>query len=104
VFAVYGELDERITSKLPVIEEAMSEHGKDFDKTVYPGAQHAFHNRFLTLSSEPLLETMGMAILEDGGDRDGGLHHGQPAARSRPLPGTYSRRPRNRPTGNAAPG
>jgi hypothetical protein len=34
VFAVYGELDERITSKLPVIEEAMSEHGKDFDKTV----------------------------------------------------------------------
>jgi carboxymethylenebutenolidase len=44
VFAVYGELDERITSKLPVIEEAMAEHGKVFDKTVYPGAQHAFHN------------------------------------------------------------
>ena len=44
VFAIYGELDERITSKLPVIEAAMSKHGKDFDKTVYPGAQHAFHN------------------------------------------------------------
>ena len=44
VFAVYGELDERITSKLPVIEEAMSSHGKDFDQTVYRGAQHAFHN------------------------------------------------------------
>lgn len=44
VFAVYGELDERITSKLPVIEDAMSEHGKDFDKAVYQGAQHAFHN------------------------------------------------------------
>ncbi len=44
VFAVYGELDERITSKLPVIEEAMRSEGKDFDKTVYQGAQHAFHN------------------------------------------------------------
>jgi carboxymethylenebutenolidase len=44
VFAIYGELDERITSKLPVIEEAMSEHGKDFDVAVYSGAQHAFHN------------------------------------------------------------
>jgi carboxymethylenebutenolidase len=44
VFAIYGELDERITSKLPVIEEAMSSHGKDFDKAVYKGAQHAFHN------------------------------------------------------------
>jgi carboxymethylenebutenolidase len=44
VFAIYGELDERITSKLPVIEQAMSEHGKAFDSTVYAGAQHAFHN------------------------------------------------------------
>jgi carboxymethylenebutenolidase len=44
VFAIYGELDERITSKLPAIVEAMAEHGKDFDHTVYPGAQHAFHN------------------------------------------------------------
>ena len=44
VFAIYGELDERITSKLPVIEEAMRSHGKDFDAVVYPGAQHAFHN------------------------------------------------------------
>jgi carboxymethylenebutenolidase len=44
VFAIYGELDERITSKLPDIEAAMSEHGKDFDKAVYSGAQHAFHN------------------------------------------------------------
>jgi carboxymethylenebutenolidase len=44
VFAVYGALDKRITSQLPAIEEAMTANGKDFDKTVYPGAQHAFHN------------------------------------------------------------
>lgn len=44
VFAVYGELDERITSQLPAIEEAMSANGKVFERIVYSGAQHAFHN------------------------------------------------------------
>lgn len=44
VFAVYGELDARITSQLPAIEEAMSANGKVFERTVYSGAQHAFHN------------------------------------------------------------
>lgn len=44
VFAIYGELDQRITSQLPTIEEAMAANGKHFEKTVYSGAQHAFHN------------------------------------------------------------
>ena len=44
VLAVYGELDERITSTLPTIQEAMSQHGKTFEPVVLPNAQHAFHN------------------------------------------------------------
>lgn len=44
VLAVYGELDERITSNLPTIQEAMSKHGKTFEPVVFPSAQHAFHN------------------------------------------------------------
>lgn len=44
VLAVYGELDERITSTLPTIQEAMSQHGKTFQPVVLPNAQHAFHN------------------------------------------------------------
>jgi carboxymethylenebutenolidase len=44
VLAVYGELDERITSMLPDIQEAMSAHGKTFEPKVFSNAQHAFHN------------------------------------------------------------
>ena len=44
VLAVYGELDERITSMLPGIREAMTTHGKVFEPLVLKGAQHAFHN------------------------------------------------------------
>jgi carboxymethylenebutenolidase len=44
VLAVYGELDERITSQLPGIRQAMAEHGKRFEALVCEGAPHAFHN------------------------------------------------------------
>jgi carboxymethylenebutenolidase len=44
VLAVYGELDERITSQLPAIRAAMDRHGKHLETLVVPGAQHAFHN------------------------------------------------------------
>ena len=44
VLAVYGETDERITSMLPEIREAMVRHGKTFESLVLGGAGHAFHN------------------------------------------------------------
>lgn len=44
VLGIYGELDERITSQLPGIREAMEKHGKEFGAVVLPNAQHAFHN------------------------------------------------------------
>ena len=44
VFAIYGELDARITGGLPDIEAAMNAAGKPFDHIVLAGAQHAFHN------------------------------------------------------------
>jgi carboxymethylenebutenolidase len=44
VLAVFGELDERITSQLPAIRDLMAEHGKAFDALVCEGAPHAFHN------------------------------------------------------------
>ncbi|MHB1161935.1 MAG: dienelactone hydrolase family protein [Chloroflexota bacterium] len=44
VLAIYGETDQRITSGVPAIEEAMKQNGKTFEKVVYPGAAHAFHN------------------------------------------------------------
>jgi len=44
VFAVYGALDNRITSGLPTIDAAMKDNGKAFEYTVFDGAQHAFHN------------------------------------------------------------
>ena len=44
VLAVYGELDSRINSGIPAIEQAMLEHGKIYQKLIYEGADHAFHN------------------------------------------------------------
>lgn len=44
VLGVYGEGDQRITSMLPAIREAMTEHGKTFEAVVLEGAGHAFHN------------------------------------------------------------
>ncbi len=44
VLAFYGEEDQRIDAGIPAIEEAMKQNGKTFEKVVYPGAGHAFHN------------------------------------------------------------
>jgi carboxymethylenebutenolidase len=44
VLAVYGELDNRITGTIPSIELVMQENNKVYEKLVYPGADHAFHN------------------------------------------------------------
>jgi carboxymethylenebutenolidase len=44
VLAIYGELDARINSGIPEIEQAMQENNKIYEKMVYPDADHAFHN------------------------------------------------------------
>jgi carboxymethylenebutenolidase len=44
VLGIYGGLDERVNAGIPAIEAAMTAAGKSFEKEVYPGAQHAFHN------------------------------------------------------------
>jgi carboxymethylenebutenolidase len=44
VLAIYGELDQRINAGIPAIEAAMAEHGKVYEKVIYPNADHAFHN------------------------------------------------------------
>lgn len=44
VLAIYGELDSRINSGIPDIEEAMTANGKIYEKVVYPNANHAFNN------------------------------------------------------------
>jgi carboxymethylenebutenolidase len=44
VLAIYGALDERINAGIPQIEPAMAAAGKSFEKEVYEGAGHAFHN------------------------------------------------------------
>jgi carboxymethylenebutenolidase len=44
VLAMYGELDSRINGSIPSVEAAMQENGKVYEKMIYPGADHAFHN------------------------------------------------------------
>jgi carboxymethylenebutenolidase len=44
VLAIYGELDQRINAGIPAIEAAMKQNNKVFEKVIYPGANHAFHN------------------------------------------------------------
>lgn len=44
VLAIYGELDSRINSGIPAIEQAMNVNGKIYEKIIYQGADHAFHN------------------------------------------------------------
>ena len=44
VLAIYGELDNRINSGIPAIEQAMLENNKIYEKIIYQGADHAFHN------------------------------------------------------------
>lgn len=44
VFGVYGETDERITSKVPEVDAAMKKLKKSYEYKIYKGAQHAFFN------------------------------------------------------------
>ncbi|MFN8596276.1 MAG: dienelactone hydrolase family protein [Anaerolineae bacterium] len=44
VLAIYGELDQRITSTAVAMEAAMKQNGKTFEKIIYPNADHAFFN------------------------------------------------------------
>jgi len=44
VLGQYGEADERITSAVPKLDEAMKKYGKSFEYKVYPGAPHAFNS------------------------------------------------------------
>jgi len=44
VLAIYGGLDQRINAGIPDIEAAMKQNGKTFQKEIYEGANHAFHN------------------------------------------------------------
>jgi carboxymethylenebutenolidase len=44
VLGLYGETDERITSAVPAVAEAMKKAGKHYEYKIYPGAGHAFFN------------------------------------------------------------
>jgi carboxymethylenebutenolidase len=44
ILAFYGALDQRVDAGIPAIESAMTQNGKVYEKVVYPGANHAFHN------------------------------------------------------------
>ena len=44
ILAIYGGNDNRINSGIPAIEEAMQANNKIYEKIIYPGADHAFHN------------------------------------------------------------
>lgn len=44
VLAIYGGLDTRINQGIPAIEEAMRANNKIYEKRIYEGADHAFHN------------------------------------------------------------
>jgi carboxymethylenebutenolidase len=44
VLGLYGGTDERITSQVPEVAEAMKKSGKKFEYKIYPGAGHAFFN------------------------------------------------------------
>lgn len=44
VLAIYGGTDARINAGIPEIEAAMKQNNKVFEKLVYEGAGHAFHN------------------------------------------------------------
>lgn len=44
VLGHYGGADERITSAVPKLADAMKQYGKSFEYRVYPGAPHAFNS------------------------------------------------------------
>jgi carboxymethylenebutenolidase len=44
VLAIYAGNDQRINQGIPPIEEAMKANNKVYEKVIYEGADHAFHN------------------------------------------------------------
>lgn len=44
VLGIYGEKDERITSRVPEVADVMKKSGRKFEYKIYPGAAHAFFN------------------------------------------------------------
>jgi carboxymethylenebutenolidase len=44
VLGIYAGNDQRINQGIPAIEAAMAVNGKVYEKVVYPGVDHAFHN------------------------------------------------------------
>ena len=44
VLALYAQLDTRITSTAPVMEEQLKKTGHPYQVTIFPGVNHAFHN------------------------------------------------------------
>jgi len=44
VLAIYAEQDSRITQTAAAIEATMLQNGKIYQKNIYPGVNHAFHN------------------------------------------------------------
>jgi carboxymethylenebutenolidase len=44
VLGIYGETDERITSKVPEVATLMRDNNKSFEYRIYAGAGHAFFN------------------------------------------------------------
>jgi carboxymethylenebutenolidase len=44
VLAVYAGEDTRINESIPSVEAAMADAGKVYEKAVFPGVDHAFHN------------------------------------------------------------
>jgi carboxymethylenebutenolidase len=53
VLGHYGEADQRITSGVPKLEEAMKKYGKSFDYKIYPGAPHGFNSDISPESYRP---------------------------------------------------
>lgn len=44
ILAIYGGTDTRINAGIPEVEAALKQNGKTFEKLIYDGAGHAFHN------------------------------------------------------------
>lgn len=44
ILAIYTGNDQAINQGIPEIEEAMHQSGKTYEKIIYPGVDHAFHN------------------------------------------------------------
>jgi len=44
VLAIYAELDDRINATIPDLEKAINESAVRYEKVMYRGVAHAFHN------------------------------------------------------------